>query len=73
MWEYKQVTLGKNTPFFGKGNFLDKTLAAMLEDCGNESWELVSVVPVSNPSALLIGGITSDLIFFFKRLKNPPA
>ena len=58
-WEYKVMKTDKS---FWTGK--DKTdPESFLNDLGRNSWELVSVVPLSQAG----GGTTTNLEFFFKR------
>jgi hypothetical protein len=70
-WEYKTISRvidAKSDDFVWKGNPADaRGVAEMLTALGQEGWELVSVLPVSNWVGNAAAGRTTQIQFFFKR------
>lgn len=68
-WEYKVIKLDPEEKLFSSGGVFDeKALEALLNQAGNESWELVSTVGAAQEL-----GQTRQLIAVFKRpAENQP-
>ena len=88
-WEYKSISvaraaanlIGWTVPDWSLWTEDDKPLSApvslgpKLKQLGDQGWELVSVIPISNHTATGTAGFTSQMIYFFKRpvpLGTPP-
>jgi hypothetical protein len=66
-WEYNRVVAYRNTRLFGMGKWEGTPdLAAF----GEEGWELISVCPVSSPGGMGLAGVTSEMVYVFKRPKE---
>jgi hypothetical protein len=79
-WEYTWLflhreakVLGKETPWFlccPDGTRVEnQAINFAIQELGNEGWELVAVVPVSNLLGSTTTGWTNELDYIFKRPK----
>ena len=77
-WEYKAILISN---FEAPGNWFEdgRQLAGVAnmqtksKELGDQGWELVSVTPMSSMTSIggegTIGGVTTGMIFWFKRPK----
>jgi hypothetical protein len=63
-WEYQRMVATQTTDDREFDSQIDLT------KIGDEGWELISVVPISNYHHLGSSGTTNQLLYVFKRLKE---
>jgi hypothetical protein len=64
-WEYQIGRSDRNIGLFKVGNW-QKNFT--LEEMGSNGWELVAVLPIASISGLGSNGVTTEILYYFKRL-----
>lgn len=69
-WEYQTITLNREIDFSSRARPrpFEWKQSIDLNKLGEEGWELVAVVPISDQQGN-IGGLTHELRYIFKRQK----
>jgi hypothetical protein len=63
-WEYYSTPVGTKVLY-------EPQTRAWLREAGVKGWELVAITPLSLPGANRVAGVTSEVLYTFKRRLRP--